>query len=100
MKVQVIGSGCQKCMRLFELTQKAVSELNLNVEVEHISDVTKLVELGIMSSPAIVVDDIPVFIGSTDNIEKVKELITTKQVDNCCKDNNCDCECNCEKSCC
>lgn len=98
MKIQVIGSGCQKCKNLFEFTQKAVLELKLNVEIEYIPDVTKLVELGIMSSPAVVLDDKPVLIGFTDNIEKIKESIRTESVANGCKDGNCDC--NCEEGCC
>ena len=36
MKIQVLGSGCHNCKKLYELTQQAVKELNMNEEVEYI----------------------------------------------------------------
>jgi thiol-disulfide isomerase/thioredoxin len=37
--IQVFGSGCPTCKKLFELTQKAVTELDLKTEVEYITDI-------------------------------------------------------------
>lgn len=76
MKIQVLGSGCASCKRLFELTQKAVLELSLNTEVEYITDIQKIVELGLMRSPVLMVDDKPVLIGSVPNQEDLKEIIS------------------------
>jgi len=45
MKIQVLGSGCPACRNLFELTKKAVEELNLKAEVEYISDIQKIIEM-------------------------------------------------------
>ena len=75
MKIQVLGSGCSSCKKLYELTQQAVKELNLKEEVEYITDVSKIVEMGIMSSPVLAIDGKPVMVGSTSDMEKVKELI-------------------------
>ncbi len=76
MKIQVLGSGCATCKKLFEITQKAVSELGLNAEIEHITDVQKIISMGIMQSPVLVVDDKPILVGFTSDIEKIKNLIT------------------------
>lgn len=75
MKIQVLGSGCATCKKLFELTKKAVGELNLQIEVEYITDVQKIVEMGLMQSPVLVVDGKPVLAGSTSDIEKIKKTI-------------------------
>lgn len=78
MKIQVLGSGCATCKKLYELTKEAVSQLNLSSEVEYITDVTKIIEMGIMSSPVLVVDGKAVMVGFLPDIKKIKELLTNK----------------------
>lgn len=76
MKIQVLGSGCAKCKNLYELTQEAVRQLTLDVKVEYITDVSKIVEMGVMSSPVLAVNGKPVMVGMISDIEKIKNLIT------------------------
>ena len=81
MKVQVLGSGCPTCKRLFEITQKAVLEMGLKDKVEYVSGtegMQALIEKGVMSSPALTVDGKVVMTGFTPNIEKIKSLIKSK----------------------
>lgn len=75
MKIQVLGSGCPTCKKLHELTKQAVKELNLNEEVEYITDVSKIIEMGVMSSPVLAVNGKPVMVGFLPDIEKVKSLL-------------------------
>jgi len=75
MKIQVLGSGCPTCKKLYELTKQAVKELNLNEEVEYITDVSKIIEMGVMSSPVLAVDGKPVMVGFLPEVEKVKSLL-------------------------
>jgi small redox-active disulfide protein 2 len=82
MKIQVLGSGCATCKKLFELTKKAVSELNLKTEVEYITDIQKIVAMGLMQSPVLVVDDKPVLVGFTSDIKKIKGLINNTNTSN------------------
>ncbi len=90
MKVQILGSGCPGCRNLYELTKNAVDELGLKADVEHVTDVMKLVEMGIMTSPVLMIDGEPVMYGSTSSIEKVKDLLkggkVEKERSECCKD--------------
>ncbi|QQS44347.1 TM0996/MTH895 family glutaredoxin-like protein [Candidatus Roizmanbacteria bacterium] len=79
MKIQVLGSGCPTCKKLYELTQQAVKELNLNEEVEYITDVSKIIEMGVMSSPVLAVDGKPVMVGFLPDVEKVKSLLKEAQ---------------------
>lgn len=75
MKIQVLGSGCNTCKNLYKLTQKAVRELELDFEVEYITDISKIIEMGVMSSPVLAIDGKPVMVGFSSDIEKIKELI-------------------------
>jgi small redox-active disulfide protein 2 len=77
MKIQVLGSGCHTCKMLFELTQQAVEELGLKEKVEYITDVNQIIEMGVMSSPVLAIDDKPVMVGFSADIEKIKELISS-----------------------
>lgn len=59
MMVQVLGSGCPTCKKLYEITQKAVGEMGLETEVEYVTGaegMKRIIELGAMSSPVLVVD--------------------------------------------
>jgi small redox-active disulfide protein 2 len=75
MKIQVLGSGCPTCKRLYETTMEAVAQLNLSEKVEYITDISKIVEMGVMQSPVLAVDGKPVIVGSVPNVEKIKSII-------------------------
>ncbi len=75
MKIQVLGSGCPTCKKLYEITQKAVSEIGMKEKVEYITDISKIVEMGVMQSPVLAVDGKPVMTGFTPDIEKIKSLL-------------------------
>ncbi|HAP37982.1 hypothetical protein A2574_03340 [Candidatus Shapirobacteria bacterium RIFOXYD1_FULL_38_32] len=74
MKIQVIGSGCPTCKTLYELTKTAVNELKISSKVEYSTDITKIIEMGVMQSPILAIDGKPAMIGS-GNLEKIKEVI-------------------------
>lgn len=77
MKISVFGSGCATCKKLHESVLKVVKDEKINAEVEYSDDVAKIVELGLMHSPVLVVDGKPVELKS--NSEKdVKEAICEK----------------------
>jgi len=74
MKIEVLGSGCPACHKLFELTKKAVADLGLKDEVEYVTDIQKIIEMGVMQIPVLVIDGKPVMTGATNDIEKVKSF--------------------------
>ena len=79
MKIQVLGSGCPTCQKLYEQTKEVVAQLKLKAEVEYSTDVSKIIELGIMSSPVLVVDGKPVMVGAPGNTDKIKSLLIEAQ---------------------
>ncbi len=78
MKIQVLGSGCPTCKKLHEVVLKAAKELNLEKNVEYLSGsegITKIMELGAMSSPVLAIDDKIVMTGYNGDIEAIKALL-------------------------
>jgi small redox-active disulfide protein 2 len=75
MQIQVLGAGCTSCKKLHELTSDIVKELKLDVKVDYITDISKIVEMGIMQSPVLTVNGKLVMVGFIPNREKVKDLI-------------------------
>lgn len=75
MQIQVLGSGCPTCKKLFELTKQAVEELDLKIEVEYITDIQRIVEMGVISSPVLAINSKPAISGFLPDIEKIKEAI-------------------------
>jgi small redox-active disulfide protein 2 len=70
-----LGSGCPTCKKLFELTKKAVEELELKTEVEYITDIQKIIEMSVMSSPVLAINGKPIITGFMPDIEKIKKII-------------------------
>ena len=78
MKIQVLGSGCANCKKLHEITQKAVTDLGLKEKVEYITDISKIIEMGVMQTPVLAINGKPIMTGFTPDIEKIKNLIKGK----------------------
>lgn len=92
MKIQVLGSGCPTCQKLHEVVLKAAKELNLEKKVEYLSGadgITRIMELGAMSSPVLAIDDQIIMTGFNSDVEKIKNLISgkTKETDKKCGGN-------------
>ena len=57
MKIKVLGACCGRSIETFENTKAAIKELGLDVEVENIGDVVEIAKYGVISTPALVIDD-------------------------------------------
>lgn len=73
--IQVLGSGCPTCKKLFETVKKAAEELKIEIEVEYITDISKIVEMGVMSSPVLAVNGKPVLTGGGKSEEEIKNAL-------------------------
>ena len=73
--IKVLGAGCKSCHEQYENAKAAVQALGLNVEVEYITDMGKVMEYGIMSMPAIVVNDQVVSMGKVLKAADVEKLL-------------------------
>ncbi len=73
--IKVLGSGCKNCHALYENAQNAVKAAGLNVEVEYITDLQKVMEYGVMSMPALVVNEQVVSMGKVLKPGDIERLI-------------------------
>lgn len=72
MKIEILGSGCANCRRLEENAKKAVSELGMKIEISKVTDMKKIIESGVMSTPAIAIDG---KVKASGRIPDVKEIV-------------------------
>lgn len=78
MKIEVVGTGCSTCQQLHKITQQAAAEIDPKTTVDYITNqdgMKRLLELGLMQSPALVVDDKIAMIGYDPSVQKIKNLI-------------------------
>ena len=69
--IQVFGSDCPSCKKLHELTKEAISELNLDIDVEYISDIQKIIDLGLLSAPILMINDKVITAGELPRVEEI-----------------------------
>ncbi len=75
LKIQVLGTGCPTCKKLLSLTGQAVSELVIKADIEYVSDIEKIIALGVFSTPALVVNNKTVLSGGDFDLEKIKRAL-------------------------
>ena len=73
--IKVLGAGCKTCHEQYENAKAAVAALGLSIEVEYITDMEKVMEYGVMSMPAIVVNDQVVSMGKVLKAADVEKLL-------------------------
>ena len=57
MDIKILGTGCKKCQQLETLTRAAVAELGLDADIEKVTDAGEIASWGVMTTPALVVND-------------------------------------------
>lgn len=75
MKIEVCGSGCSKCAELEKRTKEAVAIAALDATVEHVYDMTKIIERGIFMTPALVIDGKTVASGKIPSVEEIVSFL-------------------------
>lgn len=74
MIIKILGSGCKKCITLGENTQAALANLGREAKILKVTDIAEIAAHGVMSTPALVIDDKVVSVGkvlSTSDVEKL-----------------------------
>jgi len=75
MKIEIYGSGCAKCKKTEEIVRQAVNELNIETEISKIEDLQKIIDKGIMMTPAVAVDGVVKILGRVPSTEDVKKIL-------------------------
>lgn len=74
-EVKVLGPGCPKCRALEEEVRRVVAELGLPVEVEKVSDISEIIQYGVVLTPALVVDGEVKVSGRVPNRKEIEEWL-------------------------
>jgi small redox-active disulfide protein 2 len=75
INIQVFGSGCPNCKALHDKVVEIAAKIDEELNVEYITDITKMVELGAMSAPVFAINGQVVTAGKLPDEEEIKEAI-------------------------
>lgn len=73
--IKVLGAGCKSCHEQYENAKEAVKAMGLSVEAEYITDMQKVMEYGVMSMPALVVNERVVSQGKVLKAAEIEKLL-------------------------
>jgi small redox-active disulfide protein 2 len=74
-KLQVLGTGCPKCQKLSETAEAAAKELGIEYELEKVKEINKIMEFGVMITPALVVDGDVKVSGKVPSVDEIKAML-------------------------
>jgi small redox-active disulfide protein 2 len=76
MEIKVLGTGCPKCKALEKAANDAVSAAGVDATVSKVEDIMEIMQFGVMTTPALVVDGKVVVKGRVASVEEIKSFIT------------------------
>ncbi len=74
-KLQILGMGCKKCVLLTAHAEAAAKELGIDYEIEKVTDINTIIDMGVMSTPALAIDGSVVLSGKTSSPEEIKTIL-------------------------
>lgn len=74
-KLQILGTGCPKCKKLAEVTEQVAKTLGIEYELTKVTDITEIMQFGIMMTPALVVDGEVKVTGRVPRPDEIKAMI-------------------------
>lgn len=74
-QVQILGTGCPKCEKLAKTTAEAAELAGIDCEIEKVTDIQKIMQYGVMMTPALVIDGKVKVVGKVPPVEEIKEML-------------------------
>ncbi len=74
-QIKVLGTGCPKCAKLAANAQEAVDALQSDAEVSKVTEINKIMEYGVMVTPALVIDGEVKAVGKVPTADEIKALL-------------------------
>ena len=75
MEIKVLGPGCCKCKTTYNVIEKVIKENNLDVKLTKVDDIMEMMNYNIMTTPAVVVDEVVKMKGQVPTESDVKKLL-------------------------
>lgn len=79
MEIKVLGTGCPKCKALEKIVINSLTELDIVADVSKVEDIMKIMEYGVMHTPALVINEKVVFSGRVPAVNEIKDILTQNQ---------------------
>lgn len=76
MEIKILGTGCPKCKTLEKLTREVVEQNGIDAIVTKVEDIYQIMKYGVMTTPAIVVDEKVVIKGRVPSADEIKQVLT------------------------
>jgi small redox-active disulfide protein 2 len=75
MKIEILGTGCPKCGKMYENALAAAKESGVPCEIKKVTDIQEIMKYGVMSTPALVVDGAVKVAGKVPSVAEIKTFI-------------------------
>jgi len=75
LKIEILGIGCHKCKELSANAAAALKELNIQAEIGKVTDIDKIIEYGVMITPALAIDGAVVSAGRVLSKDEIKKIL-------------------------
>lgn len=75
MEIKVLGPGCAKCKTTYNVIEKVIKENNLDVKLTKVDDIMEMMNYNVMTTPAVVVDEVVKMKGQVPSESDVKKLL-------------------------
>ena len=75
MNIKVLGTGCAKCMALEKTVNEVIKEMDLDVTVEEVKDMGRILEYPILTTPGLVINEEVVLFGRVPKKDEVRDII-------------------------
>lgn len=76
MEIKILGPGCPRCKSLYQMTREVVEKNGINATITKVEDIMEIMKYGVMSTPALVVDEKVVVKGRVPSAEEIRQLLT------------------------
>ncbi len=76
--IKILGSGCANCQRLTQLAEQAIAELGIDAQVEKVTDYAQIAAYGVMSTPALVLDERVLMVGRIPALSSLKQTLSER----------------------
>ena len=73
--IQILGAGCPKCKQLASNAEAAAKALGIEYTIEKVTDITEIMEFGVMVTPALVVDGQVKVAGKVPDVEAIQAML-------------------------
>ncbi|MCX5804408.1 MAG: thioredoxin family protein [Proteobacteria bacterium] len=75
MKIQILGTGCQNCIKLAKNAEEAAKAKGADYEIEKVTDIKEIMGYGVMQTPALAIDGKVKSVGRVLSVEEIKKLL-------------------------